>query len=181
MSPATLRDNPTVEKFFNVVEAETLTLIEHLPFEFRKESDVFAQARTRRTRDFELLDFMRGVLYCYYRDIWGIRPVARELNNTVVWLSFGFDQAPSRDAVGYFSTDLKHIVDNIFYHLVEQASLTGLLDLSYSIDSKTRSKVSSDKKSCQQTRLTTLCRSYPSSEINCKILTNRLTEYQFVG
>jgi len=34
---------------------------------------------------------MRGFLHYYYKDIYGIRPVARELQNTVGWLSCGFD------------------------------------------------------------------------------------------
>jgi hypothetical protein len=78
---------------------------------------------------------MRGFLHCYYKDVYGIRPVERELRNTVVWLSCGFDRPPSRDAVDRFLTDLKHVVDDVFTHLVEQAALGGLLNLTYSIDS----------------------------------------------
>ncbi|WP_372479929.1 transposase [Halomicrobium sp. HM KBTZ05] len=61
--------------------------------------------------------------------------LARELHNTVVWLGCGFDRPPSRDAVDRFLTDLEHVVDNIFDHLVEQAARRGLLDLIYCIDS----------------------------------------------
>ncbi len=135
MSPAALQDNSTVETFFNVVETETLALFEHLTFEFLEEFDVFSPAETGRTREHEPPGMMRGILHCYYKDIYGIRPVARELNNTVVWLSCGFDRPPSRDAVDRFLTDLEHVVDEIFDHLVEQAALRGLLDLTYSIDS----------------------------------------------
>jgi len=78
---------------------------------------------------------MRGFLYCYYHDIYGIRPVERELQNTVVWLSCGFDRPPSRDAVDRFLTDLEHVVDEVFNHLVEQVACRGLLDLTYCIDS----------------------------------------------
>ncbi len=134
MSPATLQENSTVETFFNVVETETLALFEHLFFEFLEEFDVFAPAETGRSRDHEPPEMMRGFLHCYYKNIYGIRPVARELNNTVVWLSCGFDRPPSRDAVDRFLTDLEHVVDDIFNHLVEQAALRGLLDLAYSID-----------------------------------------------
>jgi len=49
---------------------------------------------------------MRGFLHCCYKDIYGIRPVERELQNTVVWLSCGFDRSLSRDAVDRFLTDL---------------------------------------------------------------------------
>jgi len=78
---------------------------------------------------------MRGFLHCYYHDIYGIRPVERELQNTVVWLSCGFDRPPSRDAVDRFLTDLEHVVDEVFGRLVEQAARRGLLDLTYCIDS----------------------------------------------
>ena len=128
MSPATLQENPTVETFFNVVETETLALFEYLSFEFLEEFDVFAPAETGRTRDHEPPEMMRGFLHCYYKDIYGICPAARELNNTVVWLSCGFDRPPSRDAVDRFLTDLEHVVDEVFDLLVEQAAIRGLLD-----------------------------------------------------
>jgi len=53
----------------------------------------------------------RAFLHCYYKNVYGIRPVTRELQNTVVWLSCGFDRPPSRDAVDRFLTDLEHVVD----------------------------------------------------------------------
>ncbi|MCD2201128.1 IS5/IS1182 family transposase, partial [Halobacterium sp. KA-4] len=105
MSSATLQDDPSVESFFNVAETETLALFEHLSFEFLEEFDVFAPAQTGRTREHEPPELMRGFLHCYYKDIYGIRPVERELRNTVVWLSCGFDRPPSRDAVDRFITD----------------------------------------------------------------------------
>ena len=135
MSSATLQNDPSVESFFNAVETETLALFEHISFEFLEEFDVFAPAETGRTRDLEPPEMMRGFLHCYYKDIYGIRPVARELNNPLVWLGCEFDRPPSRDAVDRFLTDLEHVVDEVFEHLVEQAALRGLLDLTYSIDS----------------------------------------------
>jgi hypothetical protein len=77
---------------------------------------------------------MRGFLHCYYRDINGIGPVERELRNTVVWLSCGFDRSPSRDSVDRFLTEFEHIVNKMFDHLVEQAAHRGLYDLTYCID-----------------------------------------------
>ncbi|WP_458187807.1 transposase [Haladaptatus sp. NG-WS-4] len=135
MNSATLQDDPSVESFFNVVETETLALFEHLSFEFLEEFDVFAPAQTGRTRDHHPPELMRGFLHCYYKDIYGIRPVERELRNAVVWLSCGFDRPPSRDAVDRFLTDLEHVVDDVFTHLVEQAACRGLLNLTYCIDS----------------------------------------------
>jgi len=70
---------------------------------------------------------MRGFLHCYYKEIYGIRPVAREFQNTVIWLSCGFDRSPSRDAVDRFITDIEHAVDEMFDRLVEQAARRGLL------------------------------------------------------
>jgi hypothetical protein len=129
MSPATLQDHPTVESFFNVAETETLALFEHLSFAFLEKFDVFTPAETGRTREHEPPELMRGFLHCYYKDIYGIRSVERELQNTIVWLSCGFDRPPSRDAVNRFLTNLKHVVNGVFDRLVEQAAAGGLLDV----------------------------------------------------
>jgi hypothetical protein len=75
---------------------------------------------------------MRGFLHCYYKDIYGIRPVERELQNTVVWLSCGFDRPPSRGAVGFLPI-FDPVVNKVFDHLVRQAARRGLLDLTYNI------------------------------------------------
>ena len=135
MSTATLQDDPSVESFFNLVATETLALFEHLSFAFLEGFDVFAPSKAGRTRDHEPRELMRGFLHCYYKGIYGIRPVARELQNTFIWLSCGFDRPPSRDAVDRFLTDLEHVVDEVFDHLVEQAARRGLLNLTYCIDS----------------------------------------------
>ena len=101
------------------METKTLALFEQLYFRFLEGLGVLAPAETERTRDLEPPEMMRGFLHCYYKNIYGIRPVARELNNTVVWLSCGFDRPPSRDAADCFLTDLEHVVDQVFNHLVE--------------------------------------------------------------
>src|SRR6056297_3058096 len=114
MSPATLQDDPSVESFFNVAETETLALFEHLSFEFLVEFDVFAPAKSGRTREHEPPELMRGFLHCYYHDIYGIRPVERELRNTVIWPSCGFDRLRLSTAVDHFLTDVEHVVADIF-------------------------------------------------------------------
>ena len=134
-SSNTLRNVASVDEFLNAAATETVPLFEYLEFEFLLEYDVFAPARRGRTRDHEPPELMRGFLHCYYKDIYGIRPVERELRNTIVWLSCGFDRPPSRDAVDRFLTDLEHVVDEVFDHLVEQAARRGLLNLTYCIDS----------------------------------------------
>ena len=117
------------------METETLALFEHLSFEFLEEFDVFVPPAPGRTREHEPPELMRGLLPCYYKNIYGIRPIARELQNTFVWLSCGFDRLPSGDAVDRFLTDLEHVVGAVFDHLVEQAARRGLLDLIYCTDS----------------------------------------------
>jgi len=77
MSSATLQDDSSVESFFKVAEIETLALFEHLSFEFLDKFDVFATSAPGRTPDHEPPEVMRGFLYCYYKDIYGICPVER--------------------------------------------------------------------------------------------------------
>jgi len=134
-SASILQEETSIDEFFNVMATETLALFEHLEFDFLEEFDVFAPARRGRTRDHHPPALFRAFLHCYYKNVYGIRPVTRELQNTVVWLSQGFDRPPSRDAVDRFLTDLEHVVDEVFDRLVEQAACRGLLDLTYSIDS----------------------------------------------
>jgi len=135
MESATLQSEPSVESFLNAVETETFGLFEQLSFEFLSEFDVFAPPPPGRTRVHEPAQLMRGVLHCYYKDIYGIRPAARELHNPPVWLGYGFDRPPSRDAVDRFLTDLEPGVTTIpIRHLVVAAVLgraPGLLVASF--------------------------------------------------
>ncbi|SEL76041.1 transposase [Haloferax larsenii] len=130
-----LQEVASVDDFLNVAATETVPLFEHLEFEFLLEYDVFAPARRGRTRVHKPPELFRGFLHCYYEDVYGTRPVTRELQKPLVWLSCGFDRPPSRDTVDRFLTDLEHVVDEVFDHLVEQAAARGLLDSTYRIDS----------------------------------------------
>jgi len=96
---------------------------------------VFAPARRGRTRDHHPPELFKGFLYSYYKGIYGRRPVTRELQNKVVWISCGFDRPPSRDAVDRFLTDLGLVVDNVFSRLIEQTATRSLLDSTFRIDS----------------------------------------------
>jgi len=69
------------------------------------------------------------------RDVYGTRPVTRELQNGLVWYYCGLNKPPSRDTIDRFLTDLEHVIDDVFNQLVEQAAVRGLLDVTYSIDS----------------------------------------------
>ena len=66
---------------------------------------------------------MRGCLHCYYKGIYGIRPVGRKLQNTSIWLTCDFDRPSSRNAVDHFQTGLKHVVDDVFDQFIERAAL----------------------------------------------------------
>ena len=88
-----------------------------------------------RTRVHEPPDLFRAFLHCYYEDVYGTRPVTRELQHGLVWYYCGLDKPPSRDTVDRFLTDLEHVIDDVFDRLVEQAAARGLLDSTYSIDS----------------------------------------------
>ena len=74
-------------------------------------------------------------MHCYYKNIYGTRPITCELRNDLVWLGCGFDRPPLRDAVDRFLTDLGHVVEDVFARLVEQAATRGLLNMTYRIDS----------------------------------------------
>ena len=86
-STHTLQEAACIEEFFKLAATETLALFEHLEFDFLEEFDVSAPARRGRTRDHHPPELFRAVLHCYYNDVYGIRPVARELQNTIVWIA----------------------------------------------------------------------------------------------
>jgi hypothetical protein len=96
---------------------------------------VFAPSKRGQTRVHEPRDLFRGFLHCDYKDVYGTRPVARELQHGLVWYYCGLDKPPSRDAVDRFLTDLEYVVDDVFDRLIEQGAARGLLDPTYSIDS----------------------------------------------
>lgn len=112
-----------------------MPLFEYLEFDFLREYGVFAPCERGRTRVYTARKLFRGVLYCYYEDVYGTRPVTRELQKPLIWLSCGFDRPPSRDAVDRFLTDLEHVSTDVFDHFVEQAATCGLLESTYRIDS----------------------------------------------
>jgi hypothetical protein len=132
---AALQDVASVDEFLKVAATETVLLFEHLEFEFLLEYDVFAPSERGRTRIHKPPELFKGFLHCYYENVYGTRPITRELQKPLVWLTCGFDRPPSRDVVDRFLTDLEHVIDDIFGRLVEQAALRGLLDSTYRIDS----------------------------------------------
>ena len=112
-SASTLQDVTSVDDFLNAAATETVPLFEHLEFEFLLKYDVFAPASRGRTRVHQPPDLFRGFLHCYYEDVYGTRPVTRELHNGLVWYYCGLDKPPSRDTVDRFLTDLEHVIDDV--------------------------------------------------------------------
>ncbi len=119
------QDVASVDDFLNAAATETVPLFEHLEFEFLMEYDVFATASRGRTRVHQPPDLFRGFLQYYYEDVYGTRPVTRELQHSLVWYYCGLDKPPPRDTVDRFLTDLEHVIDDVFDRL----------DSTYSIDS----------------------------------------------
>jgi hypothetical protein len=80
-----LQDVASVDDFLNVAATETVPLFEYLEFEFLLEYNVFASVSRGRTRVHHPPDLFCGFLHCYYEDVYGTRPVARELHHSLVW------------------------------------------------------------------------------------------------
>jgi len=114
----------SVDDFLNAAVTETVPLFEYLESQFLRKYDVFAPASRGRTRVHQPPDLFRGLLHCYYENVYGTRPVTRELRYSLVWYYCGLDKPPSRDTIDRFLTDLEHVVDDVFDRL----------DSTYSID-----------------------------------------------
>ena len=83
---------------------------------------MFAPSKWGRTRVHQPPDLFPGFLHCYYENVYGTRPVTRELQHSLVWYYCGLDKPPSRDTIDRFLTDLEYVVDDVF-------------DSTYSVDS----------------------------------------------
>ena len=94
-SATILQDVVSVDDFLNVAAPETAPLFEYLEFDSLLEDDVFTPSKRGRTRVHKPPELFRGFLHCYYRGIYGTRPVTRELQKTLIWLSCGFEKPPS--------------------------------------------------------------------------------------
>jgi hypothetical protein len=99
---ATLQDIASVDDFLNVAATETVPLFDYLEFEFLLEYDVFAPSKRGRTRVHQPPDLFRGFLPCDYEDVYGTRPVTRELQHSLVWYYYGLDKPPFRDTASLF-------------------------------------------------------------------------------
>jgi hypothetical protein len=60
------------------------------------------------------------VLYCFSRDIYGVKAVVRELHDELVWRQCGFESTPSYQSVHRFFTDFALVAEDAFGTFVEQ-------------------------------------------------------------
>lgn len=135
MSATPLQNHPSVEELFNHVDTIPLALFEHLEFSFLTAFPVFAPDPWGRTRDHEPPELLKGVLYCFSRELYSPEEIARELRDELLYLQCGFDSPPSHQTIRRFLTDLALIVEDVFEYLVEQVAARDLLDDIFRIDS----------------------------------------------
>jgi len=81
---------------------------------------VFALSDRGRTRVHKPPELLKGVLHCFYGDIYGPRPMARELRNEDVWRQCGFESPPSRRTLSRFITDFELVAEDVFIELVHE-------------------------------------------------------------
>ena len=88
-----------------------------------------------RTRDHEPPELLKGVLYCFSREIYSPEEIARELRDELLYLQCGFDKPPSHQTIRRFLTDIALVVEDVFVYLIEQVAARDLLDNTFRIDS----------------------------------------------
>lgn len=135
MSATSLQEHPSVEELFKHVDTVPLALFDHIDFSFLTEFPVFAPDPWGRTREHEAPDLLRGVLYCFSRDIYSPEAIASELQDGLLYRQCGFDSPPSHQSIRRFITDVSLIVEDIFGYLVEEIVGRDLLDDTFRIDS----------------------------------------------
>ena len=129
-----LPHNATVEQVFKTLDTETTALFEQLDISFLTDYPVFAPDPRGRTRVHEPPELLKGVLHCFYSDIYASRPVARELHNEDVWRQCGFESPPSRRTLSRFITDFKLVGEGVFIDLVHELAKRYLLGKFFRID-----------------------------------------------
>ena len=135
MSATSSQSHPSFAELFKHVDTVPLALFEHLDLSFLKEFPVFAPNPCRRKREHDAPELFKGVIYCFSRDIYGIKQVAKELQDELIWRQCGFDSAPSHQSIRRFFTDFSIVAEDAFHRLVEQVTDRDLLDNTFRIDS----------------------------------------------
>ena len=113
-----LPENNTVEQVFKTLETETTALFEQLDLSFLMDYAVFAPSNRGRTRVHQPPELLKGVLHCFYHDIYGLRPMARELMNEDVWRQCGVERQPTRWKRSRIITELDVVAAKGFITLV---------------------------------------------------------------
>ena len=117
MSATTPQNHPSFEELFKDVDTVPLALFEHLDLSFLEEFPVFAPDPWGRTREHEAPELFKGVLYCFSRDIYGVKAVTRELHDELIWRQCGFESAPSYQSIHRFFTDFALVAEDAFSKL----------------------------------------------------------------
>ncbi len=129
-SKAVLPDNDTVAQVSKALETETTALLEHLDLLFLMDYPVFAPDSRGRTRIHEPPELLKGLLHCFYNEIYGPRPMAREIRNEDIWRQCGFELPPSRRTLSRFIADFGIVAEEVFikfvHELAEQVPLGNL-------------------------------------------------------
>jgi hypothetical protein len=129
-----LPDTATVEQVFKTLETETTALLKYLDLSFLTDYPVFAPDQRGRTRIHKPPELLKGVLHCFYQDIYGPRPMARELRNEDVWRQCGFERPPSRRTLSRFLADFELVAENVFIKLVHELAEQAPLGKLFRID-----------------------------------------------
>ena len=127
-------DNDTVKQAFKAPETETTALFEHLDFSVLINLLVFRPRIRGETRVHEPPELLKSVLHCFYNDIYGLWPMARELRNEDVWRQCGFERPQSRWTPSRFITDFALVTEDIFIKLVHGLVERNLLGKLFRID-----------------------------------------------
>ncbi|MFB6284273.1 MAG: transposase [Halobacteria archaeon] len=131
----TLRNVCTVDEFINVAETNVASLFQDFDFSFLYNYSVFEPTSRGQEKVFEPPELLQAFLHCYHKEIYGTRPVEREISGGILWKLLGFPRTPSRHVVNKFLNDLGEVIEDVFEKLVEKAKNHGLLDSVYYIDS----------------------------------------------
>ena len=115
-----LPDNATVEQVFKTLDTETTALFEQLDLSFLVDCPVFAPNLRGRTRVHEPPELLKGILHCFYHDIYDPRPTARELHNEDVWRQCDFESPPSLQTLSRFIADFELVAEDVFIELVHE-------------------------------------------------------------
>ena len=99
---ATLRDVASVGELLNVAATETAPLFERLLFEFSARLRCVRPLEAGANTSASAPDLFRELLHCYYEDVYGTRPVTRELQDGLVWYCCRLDRrCPGIQLIGF--------------------------------------------------------------------------------